>query len=113
MMMEEYWPRGELQKLEQKLWNLTMAGFEIVAYTKRLSDLAALFPRMVAPESKKIERYIWGLSPQIQGNVLASNPIAFDSAKCLTQRLIDYGVRQGVMAPVPGPTKRGDYNQKS
>ena len=65
MMMEEYYPRGEVQKLEQVLWNLTMVGSDIVAYTNSFSDLAALCPGMVTQESKKIEKYIWGLSAQI------------------------------------------------
>ena len=62
-----------------------MVGSDIVAYTDRFSDLATLCPEMVTPESKKIERYIWHLSSQIQGNVLASNLTTFDSAKRLAQ----------------------------
>lgn len=85
MMMEEYCPRGEAQKLEQELWDLTMTNSDIVSYTNRFSDLAALCPGMVIPESMKIETYIWGLSPQIQGNVLPSNPTTYDSSKHLAQ----------------------------
>ena len=99
MMIEEYCPRGEIQKLEQELWNLTMTGSDIVTYIDRFSDLAALCPGMVTPENKKVERYIWGLSPQILGHVLASNPTTFDSAKHLAYKLIDHGFHQGVMTP--------------
>ena len=59
MMMGEYCPRGEVQKLEQELWELKMVGSDIVTYTDRFCDLAALCPEMVTLESKKIERYIW------------------------------------------------------
>ena len=58
LMLEEYCPRGEVQKLEQELWELKMVGSDIVTYTDRFCDLGALFPRMVTPESKKIKRYI-------------------------------------------------------
>ena len=42
MMIEEYCPRGEVQKLEHELWSLTMKGSNIVAYTARFRDLVAL-----------------------------------------------------------------------
>ena len=83
MMLEEYCTRGEVQKLEQELWEHTMVGSYIVAYTDRFSDLAALCLGMVTPESKKIERNIWGLSSPVQGDVLSSNQTTFDSAQHL------------------------------
>ena len=63
LMIGEYCPRGEVQKLEQELWSLTMKGSNIVAYMPRFSDLVALCLGMVPTESKKIERYIWGIVP--------------------------------------------------
>jgi hypothetical protein len=63
MMLKEYCPQTELQKLEAEFWNLTMEGAEIRAYTSRFNDLARLVPRMVTPEYARIERYIWGLAP--------------------------------------------------
>ena len=81
MLMREYCPRGEIQKLENELWTLGMLGTDIATYTNRFCDLTILCPDMIAPESKKIERYIWGLSPQIQSSVLASKPDTFESAK--------------------------------
>ncbi|XP_052622350.1 uncharacterized protein LOC128127712 [Lactuca sativa] len=81
MLMREYCPRVEIQKLEQELWSLEMVSSDISTYTNRLCDLTILCPDMVSPESKKIVRYIWGLSPQSQSSVLASRPDTFDSAK--------------------------------
>ncbi|KAL7606903.1 hypothetical protein Lser_V15G19246 [Lactuca serriola] len=57
-MLAKYYPRGEMQKLEQELWSLKMKGNDIAAYTARFSDLALLCPGMVTPEIKKVERYI-------------------------------------------------------
>ena len=105
LLLEEYCPRGEVQKLEQELWNLKMTGSDLVAYTARFNDLAALCPTMVNPESKKVERYIWGLSPQIQGQVLASNPITYNSAKRLAQRLIDHGAKQSTITAAAIPPR--------
>ena len=86
-MLVEYCPKGEVKKLKQELWRLTMKNSDIAAYTARFSDVDILYPGMVAPESKKVERYIWGLPPIIQGNVIAENPLNLDSAKRLAQTL--------------------------
>ena len=67
LMIEEYCPRGEIQKLEQDLWSLTMKGSDVVSYTTRFSELVALCASMVPTKGKKIERYIWGLVPPYQG----------------------------------------------
>ena len=82
-----------------------MTGFDLVTYTARFNDLAALCPTMVNPESKKVERYIWGLSPQMQGHVLASNPITYNSAKRLAQRLIDHGAKQSTITTAANPPR--------
>ena len=44
MLMKEYCPRGEVQKLEQEFWDLQMVGSNITTYTNRFCDLAILFP---------------------------------------------------------------------
>ena len=69
-----------------------MKGFDIIAYTARFSDLALLYPGMVALESKKLERYIWGLTPPTQGNIITANPHTFDTDKRLAQTLANHGV---------------------
>ncbi|KAI3750191.1 hypothetical protein L2E82_20820 [Cichorium intybus] len=112
MLMKEYCPRGEIQKLEQELWNLTMKGSDLNAYTNRFNDLATLCPAMVTPESVKVERYIWGLSSQIQGNVEAASPATFDNAKRLAQRLVDHGVRQGTMTQKTEQPREKDHKRK-
>ncbi|KAI3690667.1 hypothetical protein L2E82_48857 [Cichorium intybus] len=88
MMLEEYCPRGEF------------------------NDLAVLCPSMVTPESQKVERFIWGLSPQIQGNVEAASLATYDSAKRLAQRLVDHCVRQGTMTLKVEQPKGRDDNRK-
>ncbi|CAH1440061.1 unnamed protein product [Lactuca virosa] len=87
MLMREYCPRG-------------------------LCDMAILCPDMVALESKKIERYIWGLSPQIQSSVLASRPVTFDSAKELAQSIIDHGNYQNPTITTPEQQKGNNNNNK-
>ncbi|GJW51944.1 putative reverse transcriptase domain-containing protein [Tanacetum coccineum] len=65
MMIEEFCPSHEMQKLESKLWNHVMVGAGHVAYTDRFHKLARLVPHLVTPKSRKIERYVYGLASQI------------------------------------------------
>ncbi|XP_052621623.1 uncharacterized protein LOC128127226 [Lactuca sativa] len=111
MILKEYCLRGEVQKLEQELWNLKMTGSDLAAYTTRFNDLALLCPAMVTPESKKVERYLWGLSSQIQDSVLASRPTTFDSAKELAQQLIDHRSSH-VTVPTTSDQAKGGNNKR-
>ncbi|KAL7590639.1 hypothetical protein Lser_V15G40585 [Lactuca serriola] len=47
LMLEEYCPRGEIQKLEHEIWNLRMTGSDVITYTARFNDFSALCPSMV------------------------------------------------------------------
>ena len=88
-----------------------MTGSDLAAYTARFNDLVLLCPAMVTPENKKVERYLWGLSPQIQDSVLASKPTTFDSAKELTQQLIDHRA-SNVMVPTTSDQTKGGNNKR-
>ncbi|GJR64995.1 hypothetical protein Tco_0011060 [Tanacetum coccineum] len=57
LLMELYCPNNEMQKLENELWNHTMVGAGHEAYTYQLHELAKLVPRMVTPESYKIDSF--------------------------------------------------------
>ncbi|XP_023747170.1 uncharacterized protein LOC111895314 [Lactuca sativa] len=89
MLMREYCPQGEIQKLEQELWGLTMVGSDITTYINRFCDLAILSQEMVALESKKIE-----------------------SAKKLAQSLINHGVHQNTVAAAPEQPKNNNNSKK-
>ncbi|KAI3671895.1 hypothetical protein L1987_87092 [Smallanthus sonchifolius] len=96
MMTEEYCPRNELQKIESEMWNLQMIGDDVAGYTDRFHELASLVPHMVTPEYKKVERYLWGLAPQIRSLVTSSNPMDAKSAITLAFKLRDNAVRDGL-----------------
>ncbi|GJW79228.1 putative reverse transcriptase domain-containing protein, partial [Tanacetum coccineum] len=64
MMIEAFCLSHEMQKLETKLWNHVMVRASHAAYTNRFHELARLVPHLVTPESRKIERYMYGLAPQ-------------------------------------------------
>ena len=112
LLLAEYCPRGEIQKLEHELWNLKMKGSDLVAYTSRFDDLTLLYPGMVAPESKKVERFIWGLTQPTKGHVLSTRPDTYDSAKSLAQILIDHSDDVEGTTAAPEPTKTSGEKRK-
>ncbi|GJU80070.1 reverse transcriptase domain-containing protein [Tanacetum coccineum] len=63
MMIDKYWPRGEIKKLEIKLWNL------------------------------KVEKYVGGLPNMIQGSVMASKPKTMQNAIDFTIEMMDQKIR--------------------
>lgn len=97
IMIEESYPCKEMQKLDHELLNLTMKEANIVACTNCINNLTTLCPRLVTPEDKNVERYIWGLSHSIQGLVTASKPTTYDSAKRLDFNLKNQKACHGTM----------------
>nr|GEU29062.1 putative reverse transcriptase domain-containing protein [Tanacetum cinerariifolium] len=57
-MIEEFYPRSVIQRMEQELYNLRMKGMDIDGYTNRFHKLALLCPRIVEPEAVKVEQYL-------------------------------------------------------
>ncbi|GJS49620.1 putative reverse transcriptase domain-containing protein, partial [Tanacetum coccineum] len=74
LMTEVYCPRNEIQKMEIELWNLTVKGNDLTAYTQGFQELILLCTIMVSDEEDRVERFIGGLPDNIQGNVIAANP---------------------------------------
>ncbi|GJU15720.1 reverse transcriptase domain-containing protein [Tanacetum coccineum] len=74
MMIQEFCPSHEMQKLESELWNHAMVGAGHAVYTDRFYELARLVPHLVTPESRMIEIYVYGLAQQICGMVAATEP---------------------------------------
>ncbi|KAK9069702.1 hypothetical protein SSX86_011606 [Deinandra increscens subsp. villosa] len=112
LLQEEYCPWDEIQKLKTELYNLKMEGSEIEAYTTRSNSLANFCPRIATPAYRRIELYIKGLVPQIQGIVTASNPVTIRDAVRITNRLTNQAVDQGVLPPRKGTSRASDNKRK-
>nr|GFA64316.1 hypothetical protein [Tanacetum cinerariifolium] len=72
-MTDKYCPRGEMKKLESKLWNLKVKSNDVRSHNQRFQALALLYVRMFLEEADKIERYVGGLPDVIHGSVVASS----------------------------------------
>nr|GEW86372.1 hypothetical protein [Tanacetum cinerariifolium] len=57
MMIKEFYPSHEMQKLETELWNHAMVEADNATYTYRFHELARLVPHLVTPESRKIKSH--------------------------------------------------------
>ncbi|GKC37830.1 putative reverse transcriptase domain-containing protein, partial [Tanacetum coccineum] len=84
---------GDHQKVKY-----TASSFIVIhaAYTDRFHEqLARIVPHLVTPENKRIERYIYGLAPQICGMVVATEPTTIQSAILKTRVLTDEAFKNG------------------
>ncbi|GJZ13992.1 putative reverse transcriptase domain-containing protein [Tanacetum coccineum] len=86
---QKYQVKNEIQKMETELWNLTVKGNDLNAYTWRFQELVPLCTRMVPDEEGKVERFIGGLPDNIQGNVIAAEPTRLQDAIQIANNLMD------------------------
>nr|GEV94156.1 putative reverse transcriptase domain-containing protein [Tanacetum cinerariifolium] len=82
-------PKGEIKKLEIELLNLKVKGNDVAAYTQRFQELALMYTKFLADETKKVDKYISGLSDTIHGNVMSARPKTLDETIELANDLMD------------------------
>ncbi|GKG44112.1 hypothetical protein Tco_0483205 [Tanacetum coccineum] len=71
MMTDKYCLRGEIKKLEIKIWNLKVKDTDVVSYNQHFQELSLMCSRMFPEESNEIEKYVGGLPDMIHGSVMA------------------------------------------
>nr|GEY69776.1 hypothetical protein [Tanacetum cinerariifolium] len=80
MMTIEYCLATKIQRIEEKLWTLTLKGDDIEAYNNRFHELALMCPDLVPNEKKKIERCMKGFPERIKGNITSIRPTTLHEA---------------------------------
>nr|GEW09524.1 putative reverse transcriptase domain-containing protein [Tanacetum cinerariifolium] len=100
MVIEEFCPSHKLKKLETELWNHAMVRVGHAAYTDRFHELDRLVLHLVTPESRKTERYVYGLALQIRWMVAATEPKTIQKAVQISGALTDEAVRNGSIKKV-------------
>nr|XP_043639069.1 uncharacterized protein LOC122610141 [Erigeron canadensis] len=113
MMKNRFCPLNEMQKIEQEFWHHTMVGSGHAEYTSKFQELARLVPDLVTYESKLIERYIYGLIPQIRNTMTGIPSYSIEEAIRRTSAMTDDLVRAGALAR-SGEKKRdfGETNKR-
>ncbi|GJY70439.1 reverse transcriptase domain-containing protein [Tanacetum coccineum] len=91
LLIKKYYPRTEVQKMEDEFYHLTVKGNDLKTYVRRFQQLATLCSIMVPYSKKMMEVFIRGLPQSIEGNVTASKPQTLEEAINIAQRLMDQG----------------------
>ncbi|KAJ0614029.1 putative transcription factor interactor and regulator CCHC(Zn) family [Helianthus annuus] len=72
LMMEEFCPPHEQQKLEEEFWALKQVGDDNLAYTTRFKQLSFVVPHLVLTVDRMIKKYIHGLPPTMRDTIEAA-----------------------------------------
>ncbi|GKA47543.1 hypothetical protein Tco_0740426 [Tanacetum coccineum] len=83
------WWNSQICTLSQEVVNHTIVGAGHAAYTGRFYELARLVPHLVTTEIWMIERYVYGLAPQIHGMVAAMEPKTIQKVVQISGALTD------------------------
>ncbi|GJY54318.1 putative reverse transcriptase domain-containing protein [Tanacetum coccineum] len=83
------------------------AGHDV--YTDRFHELARLVSHLVTPENKRIERYIYGLAPQIHAMVAVTEPTTIQSVVLNDGMLTDEAIRNGALKKI---TEKSGHNRE-
>ncbi|GKA07946.1 reverse transcriptase domain-containing protein [Tanacetum coccineum] len=93
LLIKKYYPRTEIKKMKDELYNLTVKENDLKTYVRRFQELAVLYPTMVPNSEKLMEVFIGGLPRSIEGNVTASKPQTLEEGITITQRLMDQVIK--------------------
>nr|GEU66139.1 putative reverse transcriptase domain-containing protein [Tanacetum cinerariifolium] len=93
MMIEEFCPDEEVQRMEDGLRSLKLRDANIVAYTQRFNELVLLCPEVVPTKKKKVEAYIKGLPENIKGEVTSSRPVNLNETVRMAHTLMEQKIQ--------------------
>nr|GEV92721.1 putative reverse transcriptase domain-containing protein [Tanacetum cinerariifolium] len=111
LLVEEFCPSNEVEKLESEFWNHKMVGANHAGYTDRFHELAKLVLHLVTPKSSHIKRYIARLAPEIRELLRATQPTIIQSAILRAGILTDEAVSCGTLTK--GNEKRKGVEESS
>ncbi|GKE17555.1 putative reverse transcriptase domain-containing protein, partial [Tanacetum coccineum] len=93
LMIDEFCPIEEVQRLEDELRNLKLRDMNIAAYTQRFNELALLCPDTIPNEKKKVELYIKGLPEIIKGETTSSRSAVLNEDVRMAHALMEQKIQ--------------------
>nr|GEX73109.1 putative reverse transcriptase domain-containing protein [Tanacetum cinerariifolium] len=93
IMMDEFCPDEEVQRLEDELRSLKLKDTNIAVYTQRFNELVLICPEAVPCKKKKVEAYIKGLPENIKGEVTSSRPVNLNETVCMAHTLMEQKIQ--------------------
>ncbi|GJS00187.1 putative reverse transcriptase domain-containing protein [Tanacetum coccineum] len=98
LLVEEFYPSNEMERLENEFWNHKMVGANHAAYTDRFHELAKLVSHLVTLESARIKRYVARLAPEIRGMLKATQSTTIHNAILRAGILTDEAISCGTLS---------------
>nr|GEV01153.1 reverse transcriptase [Tanacetum cinerariifolium] len=108
--IEEMLNRRMIEALETREANKNIR-LGNAAYTQRFQELTMLCTKIVPEEEDRVEKFIGGLSDNIQGNVIVAEPTRLQDANRMANNLMDQKLKGYAMKNAKNKTKI-DNNQK-
>ncbi|XP_076894416.1 uncharacterized protein LOC143546690 [Bidens hawaiensis] len=93
MITRKFCPKYEQEQMKERFLNMKMEGSDLKDYNSKFFAYSRLVPRLVTPESEKINQYIWGLNSKIRDVVKAAMPTTMDIATEVAGVLIEEMMR--------------------
>ncbi|GJR04082.1 reverse transcriptase domain-containing protein [Tanacetum coccineum] len=97
--------------LEKYQQNLTVKNNDLAPYTQRFQELTMMCTKMVPKEDDRVEKFIGGLPDNIQGNVIAAEPIRLQDAVRIANNLMDQKLKGYAMKKAENK-RRLEVNQR-
>ncbi|GKC96193.1 putative reverse transcriptase domain-containing protein [Tanacetum coccineum] len=113
LLVEEFCPSNEMERLENKFWNHKIVGANHATYTDRFNELAKLVPYLVTPESARIKRYVAGLAPDIRRMLKMTQPTTIQDAILRAGILTDKAISCGILSKSNEKRKALEETSKS
>ncbi|GJZ96654.1 reverse transcriptase domain-containing protein [Tanacetum coccineum] len=113
LLVEEFCPSNEMERLENEFWNHKMIGANHAGYMDRFHELAKLVPHFVKPESARIKRYMAGLAPKIRVMLKATQPATIKSVILKAGILTNEAVSNGTLTKSSEKRKSVDEPAKA
>nr|GEU80211.1 putative reverse transcriptase domain-containing protein [Tanacetum cinerariifolium] len=107
MMLEEFCPDEEVQRMKDELRSLKLRDTNITAYTQRFHELVLLCPEAVPTEKKKVEVYIKGLPENIKGETTSSQPVNMNEVVRMAHTLMEQKIQAKAKRIAEGEEARG------
>ncbi|XP_076911543.1 uncharacterized protein LOC143569545 [Bidens hawaiensis] len=89
LVLDQFCPPHELDKIEQDFLTLEAGIMTHREYTTKFNKMARLCPDLVTPEAKRIKKYVQGLPTDIRRGVMTTNMNSFHSVVTLAGTLYD------------------------
>nr|GEU60952.1 putative reverse transcriptase domain-containing protein [Tanacetum cinerariifolium] len=111
IMLEEFCPDKEVQRMEDEIRSLKLRDTNIAAYTQRFHKLIRLCPKAFPTEKKKVKAYIKGLLENIKGETTSSRPVNMNEVVRMAHTLMEKKIQAKAERVFEGNKRKWENSQ--